>query len=100
MACRTRARIRQVIAEDHIGIALDQEAVTLGTVGILPIPHLTRSISRVDVVQAGLCAYFRGSDEGFRRRVIRIRHVIIFVQAGHMPGKFRRDAVDESSSLP
>src|SRR5271169_2726542 len=66
-----------------------------GTIGVLQITDLSWQIARVDVPQARLLADLGCSDQVLRTSILRVGHLVVLVESGHMPGNIRRHADQE-----
>ena len=78
--------VQKGILEDGIAVAFDEQGVTGGTIGILKIPDLAGKISDIDKVESRFLADLGGPKKRFHGRILRVRHLVIFMECGDMPG--------------
>ena len=75
-----------------VSSAFDKELAAARAECALQITHPSGQIARIDETKPRATANLSCSNEIFRSCVIRVRHLVVFVKRGHVPGNIQRDA--------
>src|SRR6185369_16599835 len=84
------------IRADQIAVSLDDRFAALRAACVLPGANTAGQIAGVDEMQSFLGADFRGADQILRRGIVRLGHLVIFVESRHVPGNVAADGSEES----
>src|SRR5207253_6280280 len=94
-AAVARPTSRQPVFQDAIAKPAHQRRLARGAAGVFVASDRARKIAGIDVLQAGRLTDRGSSEQGLRRRVVRVLHLVVLVEGGHVPGDAGREAGEE-----
>src|SRR5438105_7715844 len=94
-AAVARPTSRQPVFQDAIAKPAHQRRLARGAAGVFVASDPARKIAGIDVLQAGRLTDRGSSEQGLRRGVVRVLHLVVLVEGGHVPGDAGREAGEE-----
>src|SRR2546430_6083522 len=91
---------RQSVFQDSIAKPWPQRRLARGAAGVFVAADPARKVAGIDVLQAGRLADRRRPEQGLRRRVVGVLHLVILVEGGHVPWDAGREASEEPGDVP
>ena len=82
----------QVYGQHLKSSAFNQKVLTIGTISILCVFHLSRQITGIHKLKPSLLAMPGSSQQGVHRGAPSILHFIVWMKCRHMPGDGRRNS--------
>src|SRR5438094_3251719 len=89
----------QSVFQDSIAKPPHQRRLARGAASVFVTADPTRKVACIDVLQAGRLADRRRPEQGLRRRVVRVLHLVVLVEGGHVPGDAGREAGEETCDI-
>src|SRR3989454_7914993 len=89
----------QSVFQDSIANPPHQRRLARGAARVFIAADPARKVAGIDVLQAGRLPDRRRSEQGLRRRVIRVLHLVVLVEGGHVPGDAGREAGEEARDV-
>src|SRR6202035_1657098 len=87
------------VVEDSVADPANQGGLAAGAARVLVAAHPAGQGSSGDVLEGGLLSNAGGPQQGLRRGVVRVLHLVVLVEGGDVPRDAGRDAAQEPGDV-